>query len=510
MHRTAGVVVLLALGCAATPRLTPRSGAVFVEPEGIELTLLDVDGEAGPQTLVRVRGTLSRINDVVLAHRLHDSGDALFYVTTLRGGDYYTVRVDDFPRRGSCLLQLPERPSDGVRLRHDPERSAALDAEALVAEHRRQLRDGTLARLQEFDRPAEIAAITAELNDDTAALAAACARQLPLAVVWESFSDAELRGRGLVRACAAPHDQLRRLCEHEAGKQVVARLSEVRCRRAPAMSLELDGQALAWQLGDQDVNRDDFLRRRLREEIAWPELGNLQARLDVERTLLCTDDKGHYAGLAPHREAGEQVIFGDGRGLVRLEPLRFLGGNWFFEPREFNASHNEALRGYDLRYHSYVEADRQKGTCKVSCGERVSALRLLDVAETAARLSELGFVPGPERRRPYALARDRAGTYYFVDTGNEPDSRRFRLFSGPKGNLKELKMVNITSDSRGDVFATENGSLRLILEQEESFWVKESKNEKLVNVPLHDNWRVVYHELGVYTGVPFGTPCDIW
>ena len=69
-------------------------------------------------------------------------------------------------------------------------------------------------------------------------------------------------------------------------------------------------------------------------------------------------------------------------------------------------------------------------------------------------------------------------------------------------------MTNVVSDSEGDIFSTKTGSLRLILNKNESTWIEGKKQRKLVLVPVEDNARMIYTELGVYTGERLGTPCD--
>jgi hypothetical protein len=113
------------------------------------------------------------------------------------------------------------------------------------------------------------------------------------------------------------------------------------------------------------------------------------------------------------------------------------------------------------------------------------------------------------RRQSYALARDNAGRYYFVDRPREPEgNHNFRLMVGPRGSLKPQKMINVVSDSEGDVFATKSGKLRLVLGKQESIWIQGSKETKLLYLPLEDNHVMIYKELGVYVGEPLGTPCD--
>ena len=88
------------------------------------------------------------------------------------------------------------------------------------------------------------------------------------------------------------------------------------------------------------------------------------------------------------------------------------------------------------------------------------------------------------------------------------DSKAFRLFAGPKGNLKPLKMTNVVSDSEGEIFSTRTGSLRLVLNKDDYAWVNGKEHLKLVPVPIEDNHVLIYTDLGVYTGQRLGTPCD--
>jgi hypothetical protein len=82
------------------------------------------------------------------------------------------------------------------------------------------------------------------------------------------------------------------------------------------------------------------------------------------------------------------------------------------------------------------------------------------------------------------------------------------VWSGLKGAMKPQKLVNIVSDSEGDIFATKTGQLRVVLDKHESHWVQGSKKEKLIMLPIEDNAIMIYTDLGPYTGLPLGTPCD--
>jgi hypothetical protein len=194
---------------------------------------------------------------------------------------------------------------------------------------------------------------------------------------------------------------------------------------------------------------------------------------------------------------------------VPADPSGLMSGDWFPEPRRFNKTNNSSFRGLDLRTFSRVDAEAEKGKCTVVCGDKTTELKIVEPKQAAALLKAARFEPSPRKWQPYALARDDRGNYYYVDRGfHEADKSRFRLFVGPKGDLKQQKMTNVVSDSEGDIFSTRTGSLRLILDRRESTWVENEKPRPLKLVPVESNLQMIYNDLGVYTGERLGTPCD--
>jgi hypothetical protein len=82
------------------------------------------------------------------------------------------------------------------------------------------------------------------------------------------------------------------------------------------------------------------------------------------------------------------------------------------------------------------------------------------------------------------------------------------VFRGQKGAVKPQKMVNIVSDSEGEIFITNAGKLRFVLNKSEKTWVEGKRETKLIDLPIEDNHVLIYTDLGVYAGQPLGTPCD--
>ncbi len=80
--------------------------------------------------------------------------------------------------------------------------------------------------------------------------------------------------------------------------------------------------------------------------------------------------------------------------------------------------------------------------------------------------------------------------------------------------MKPVALVNIVSDSEGDIFASKRGRLRLIFthggrdRQRTWEWISGKKRRSLTDVPVLRNIMLIYRDLGVYDGKRLGTPCD--
>jgi hypothetical protein len=221
-----------------------------------------------------------------------------------------------------------------------------------------------------------------------------------------------------------------------------------------------------------------------------------------DKLQVFTDGKQHFIVVEPWDPNYKHLYYGDGKRFYsQRSPSGGREGHeaWdrtFWEPRV------PALwqGGVGMR----------KGeNPQVQCGKRKTELKPVEGEERTKLLDEAKFYQPLWKYRAYALARDDKGVYYYVDRPREPEnSKAFRLFAGPRGNLKPLKMTNVVSDSQGDIFSTKKGELRLILDKKQSKWVAGKKETELVSLPIQDNHIMIYTDLGVYAGQRLGTPCD--
>ena len=250
-----------------------------------------------------------------------------------------------------------------------------------------------------------------------------------------------------------------------------------------------------------------------------PPKENVGDRLDDMRLL--HDGNGHYFAVTPGETEEKRILvfYGDRKNLYR-QRLTFPSSNP--EAGTFDT------RVWDPRYVT-AELELEKGSWVAKCGERETPLVAVADAESRKLLEKATFRSPVHIHEDYSLSRDELGIYYYVDRlDSDHGGKGYRLFSGPKGQMKQQKLTNIVQDSEGDVFATREGALHLVVvrEKEErhlpnrqvitahvvnrvaTVWIHadRQRRDSLVDVPVGRNLALVYGELGVY-GL-LGTPCD--
>jgi hypothetical protein len=181
--------------------------------------------------------------------------------------------------------------------------------------------------------------------------------------------------------------------------------------------------------------------------------------------------------------------------------------------RRYGGFWHQPIREYFRYWDPRVDADwtLTDGKYFVGCGEKKTEFRQIAGTEESKLLDSPIWKKVKWRHVAYSLARDDEGRYYYVDQQREPaNSKIFRVWIGPKGNLELQKMKNVVSDSGGDIFVTENGDLRLVLDKtpREIEWVQKQAKTVLKHLDVEANLVLIYSELGVYANETLGTPCD--
>ena len=156
---------------------------------------------------------------------------------------------------------------------------------------------------------------------------------------------------------------------------------------------------------------------------------------------------------------------------------------------------------------------RDDGTFERWCGsDTKTPLKVIPADRAKPMLEKMQFNSTGIVRIAHLFARDDAGVYYYVDKlSKEYGGQGFRVFSGKKGAMKQLPLIDVASDTDGEVYSTKSGDMRFVVNatdhsKDVAYWIKGEKKHELVLLDLDMNSRVIYGELGLY---PFlGTPCD--
>jgi hypothetical protein len=506
---------------------------VYTGDNGLVVTMVSLK-ETG-KFLIEVQGSMSLLDGLILPYAIGTSSGQVVYTTTYRATDYTFVHFET-PLGGGAghtVLYTPNDINNGRPLTFSEARGRTVKPGDLISRHEKQMKDGSIARFQRFDRKGEQDGPDKELAETTKKFNQACGTTIPVKIAWSTISDDLMRSYWIASFCGAPVSAMTGLCDSaEARKLIQAQVKQVTCQFGSTMKLEVNPQGLlTWTVFEHASNTEVFAKKYWENTVVpsageavpsaagsetppWGQAKTLGERMILEKTSVCTDGKSSYAALAPEEHRGSTLFFGNGKKFWRLPaPSFLLGGNSFFDPRAFNPNGNPNYRGLDMRLISQMRFDAEKKTCDVRCGSRTTNLTVMDAKAASDLLRGSAFEAPLHKRTPHVLTRDEKGIYYYVDRGNTPETEKnFRLFVGPKGNVKLRAMTNIVADSNGEIFSTKSGSLRFIAGPggADSSWIQGKKVTKLTAIPVQDNFALIYNELGPYTGERLGTPCDVW
>jgi hypothetical protein len=223
-----------------------------------------------------------------------------------------------------------------------------------------------------------------------------------------------------------------------------------------------------------------------------------------DKLLVLQDARG--GTYVVYREQGQdpRVFFGSAK---RLHEQIIVGGS------SDGGSWSVILWAPRIPGMRYASLDFKKdGTYEKTCdGKDDAVLGPLSGAKAAAVLDKAAFLTTAMVYRPHLLARDDAGVYYYVDKlARSYGGKGYRVFVGKKGMMKRMPLVDIASDSAGEVFSTKTGSLRLVNAVEDTkastVWIKGEKRTDLIRLDPDVNSALIFSELGLYTFL--GTTCD--
>lgn len=238
------------------------------------------------------------------------------------------------------------------------------------------------------------------------------------------------------------------------------------------------------------------------------------------------DGKGHYivhvdVNRTPRKKKIPRLLF-YGNGKV-FHQVQYAGrsGNM---PKRGDFSYSISDPRVDTAY--YVTFRRRHGESEIECGRRKTGLTRLPEGEAKRMVAKAKFYGPYWRRRSELLARDDEGRYFFVDRHHDIEvvrdhykgryrdqlapKRGFRLYVGPRGRMKRVKLKNLVVDPAGEIFITAAGKLKRVASTKKVTWTEGGKTVELTPIDLRDarTSRLIYRHLGPYRGARMGRPCD--
>ena len=505
--KTVVVGYLVLSACAGG---TPDGKPAPFEPSAV----VDKRVLTGPEG-VRVR--LAQTEDAALVEleRVNERLDGMAFLAELDGSTTERRYLTQLDGRTSTLLVRKNRSwalwiGGVVDLDVDEAASEALNPEELIKNHVSQRAQGTLATLAAFDEERAKSRAREALTEAVQGLESECGFAPENAIDFSAISQESLMKYSIASYCQAPLSAIKRACEiPELKEHLAERLKRFECQFGEAPALEMAADALRFTVDFETSNQTQWGYAAF-DKVAFDASHTLgDIRIENGTAVCRSEDQRRTVVVGPSEHpATRGVSYGRDSVLYRQPERPYLSNGWFFEPRYPNPRHNSSFRGYDLRVYSYVGID-DDDLCTLHCGTREIELKPLTGEEKRAFLGSVTFKPLPNPRQAYALARDKRGLYYYVDRGATAETEKdFRLYMGPQGRLRLLKMRDIVSDSEGEIFASQRGRLKLFLGKNDAEWQSRRGTRKLVRVDVQENLPLIYNRLGVYLGKPLHTPCD--
>lgn len=260
------VVAWSVLSAASAQAAAPvEAGKVFTGPEGEEVALVPLTPRSAGKFLVRVQGTGTEFDGMVLPHDSHDSGRAqVNYSTQRQGRGYATLLM----RNSRYELYVPGR-RDGIPVKYDEARSQKLKAEDVYAQYQKQQKDGSLAKLMAFDRKGETARHDSAYAEQLKALNTSCGASVTGAIDWSTISEELLKDYSISSFCESPLTSLVRLCDvsDEAKRTVQAKVKQIDCRFGAALEPRIEAQRVIWTTAKDAPNQDEFATRFFKKNL---------------------------------------------------------------------------------------------------------------------------------------------------------------------------------------------------------------------------------------------------
>ncbi len=474
----------------------------FSTKSGITIDVAPLDSTTDPSltkyALVRIKGIRGELDGVTLLATAGEDGR----LRTTVHGEPLTLIFEEHRRRvikkvatGWFLAQHFSISGWATDLAIND--ASLVDGKNLIRRYKAQLDSGLLQRIAPTDRESRMAAQQRQLNKWITKSTKDCGG-LEMKIESSTVEDGWFDDFSIANRCANLAADVRVFCNRHPH-----RVTELRARGFMTCSFA----------GHPDQR--DYVSPRLGEDgglIFTPSgtaVNSSEPSVDLrelygESVKVLRGKKFH---LIVRDEDGQsqRVYDGDGRTFYPNGSLSENPGDahdslphGIILPSIYRADHRWYL--YCGGYRDVMDETREE--LELLAGEERD--RVLRVAE---------FKSEPKWKRvSYFLARDSRGVYYYVDRmRGDADGKRYRVFTGRRGQLKLSKLKGVVEDTVGTVFSTDTGELRLVVNNRKSTatWIRGKKKSILTTVNVITNRRLIYDELGAYFGEDFGFVCDL-
>lgn len=256
-----GLLVVSAAAHAGAPELS-KNVRVYRAEDGVRVAVAQVLPTTEAKAAVRVSGSDSALDDVVLLAQVEDLGERGSNLKiTWRGRNWNLITSRESWWGGGWLeLHVPEQKSRSVYY-NDGESKQTPSAELAQGLERDRAKAEAIAR---FERDKEQGKHELALKKSTDAVNKACGTAVVMSVEWPSIDDETLRAKSIASFCAAPLDSLAKLCS-DPKRAALARekIKKASCRFGGELRLRIEAGKLDWQTSKSASNQSEFARSNL-------------------------------------------------------------------------------------------------------------------------------------------------------------------------------------------------------------------------------------------------------
>lgn len=437
---------------------------------------------------------ISGVDSIVAEHSLVHTRTANHknvYFTTMVDGRSRTVftkriRSDETDWK----LKLP-----GTRIHHtltyDSENSVSFDSQSVVEKYQKDFLSGKIQAIARFNRAAQQELEEQDILPYIKEMQKECGSTVGASVRWEDINDERLMKYSVAAYCETGLRTLRDMCAWSPeAKQEIQNTGPFVCRIENPPGVEA-----GFKITQNGLEFRPF-------ELNATEASEMNARklFNEEEVMLRHQDQLILIGKGTLSTPSNRPLFSGTAttGLTRQNIKNSGRSNFLLWAADRNAELNFDL---DTRLWS------------LNCGETTVPLQRVDNAAKKRMLKSLELREVVWRREPYLLARDNKGIYYYVDKlKDEYGGRHFQVFIGRRGQQKLSKLTGVVNDSKGTMFSTPSGDLRLVVDtsgRKVATWIRgKQAPKKLTMIDPNKNQVLIYDELGAYLEQKYGHICE--